>query len=250
MTNGFGWVTTGAGCWSSVAAVAHDRSRTDDEEAHTMTAGQGGPGWQPPEQGGPPQGWNAPPAAAPYGQQYGQQHPGYGPAPSAPTGYGAPPALERPVTVRAGIGAFVGSIVLSVVGQVITALNWDTVFASELDASLGDLSGDEADIAAGIMDSFGVFALVIGLVFTAVFALFVWFAWRGHNWARIILWVLAGIGVAFGLLGVAAGSPLPVLAALGAFELLFDIVAIVLLALKPSNEWYRFRSWQRATGQG
>jgi hypothetical protein len=24
----------------------------------------------------------------------------------------------------------------------------------------------------------------------------------------------------------------------------------VLLALAPSNEWYRFRSWQRATGQG
>jgi hypothetical protein len=23
----------------------------------------------------------------------------------------------------------------------------------------------------------------------------------------------------------------------------------VLLALQPSNEWYRFRSWQRANGQ-
>ena len=210
-----------------------------------MTAGQGGPGRQP-EQGGAPQGWNAPPAPPPYGQQY----PGYGPAPAAPTGYGAPPALERPVTVRAGIGAFVGSIVLSVVAQVITALNWDTVFGTEFDASLGEFSEEEADVAATLMESFGVFALVIGLVFTAVFALFVWFAWRGHNWARIVLWVLGGIGVASGLVGLAAGSPLPVLTALGAFELLFDITAIVLLALKPSNEWYRFRGWQRATGQG
>jgi hypothetical protein len=24
----------------------------------------------------------------------------------------------------------------------------------------------------------------------------------------------------------------------------------VLLALKPSNEWYRYRGWLRATGQG
>ena len=213
-----------------------------------MTAGHGGPGQ--PEQGGPPQGWNAPPAPPPYGQQHGQQYPGYGPAPSAPTGYGAPPAMERPVTVRAGIGAFVGSIVISVVAQVITALNWDRVIGTELDASFGDLSGEEADFAAGLMESFGVVALVLGLVFTAVFALFVWFAWRGYNWARIILWVLAGLGVALGLLGVAAGSPLPVLTALGTFELLFDIVGVVLLAAKPSNEWYRYRSWQRATGQG
>jgi hypothetical protein len=215
-----------------------------------MTAGQGGPGWQP-EQGGAPQGWNAPPAPPPYGQPpYGQQHPGYGPAPSAPTGYGAPTPMERPVTVRAAIGAFVGSIVLSVVGQVIQALNWDRIFGSEFDESLGEFSEEEADVAANIMESLGVFALVLGLVFTAVFALFVWFAWRGHNWARIVLWVLAGLGVAFGLVGIAAGSPLPVLTALAAFELLFDIVAIVLLALKPSNEWFRYRSWQRATGQG
>ena len=33
------------------------------------------------------------------------------------------------------------------------------------------------------------------------------------------------------------------------FELLLDAVAIVLLALKPSNEWYRYRGWLRATGQ-
>jgi hypothetical protein len=158
--------------------------------------------------------------------------------------------MERPVTVRAAIGAFVGSIVLSVVGQVVQALNWERIFDSHLAASLGDVSEEEADFVADLMDSFGVFALVLGLVFTAVFALFVWFAWKGHNWARIVLWVLAGLGVAFGLVGVAGGSPLPVLTALSAFELLFDIVAIVLLALKPSSEWYRYRSWQRATGQG
>jgi hypothetical protein len=28
------------------------------------------------------------------------------------------------------------------------------------------------------------------------------------------------------------------------------LAAAVLLALKPSNEWYRYRGWQRATGQG
>ena len=37
---------------------------------------------------------------------------------------------------------------------------------------------------------------------------------------------------------------------MGVFSLLLTAAGVVLLALKPSNEWYRFRSWQRATGQG
>ena len=34
------------------------------------------------------------------------------------------------------------------------------------------------------------------------------------------------------------------------FSFLLTAAGIVLLALKPSNEWYRFRKWQRLTGQG
>jgi hypothetical protein len=71
-----------------------------------MTSGQGGD--QPGGPYGPPAGWNAPPPPPP-------QYPGYTPAPSAPTGYGAPRSMERPTTVRAGLGAFIGSMVLSAV---------------------------------------------------------------------------------------------------------------------------------------
>jgi hypothetical protein len=28
------------------------------------------------------------------------------------------------------------------------------------------------------------------------------------------------------------------------------LAGVVLLALKPSHEWYRYRGWQRANGQG
>ena len=240
-----------------------------------MTAGQGpgpyddptGPGGAPaqpdPPSWGPPQ-TQPPHGQPPYGQpQYGQppygQPPfqGYGAAPSAPTGYGAPTPVERPVTVRAGIGAFVGSIVLSLVAQVITLLNWDSLMTGALadaEADLGALPPDEAEAIAGFADTFGVFGLVVGLVFTAVFALFVWFAWKGHNWARIVLWVLAGLGVVFGIIGAGFSSsfgivPLPALKFLAWIELLLDAVAIVLLALKPSSEWYRYRGWLRATGQ-
>jgi heme A synthase len=91
---------------------------------------------------------------------------------------------------------------------------------------------------------------VVGFLFIAVYGLFVWFAWRGRNWARVVLWVFAGLGIVSGLAGLGLGSPLPFLTALGGFQLLLLIAAVVLLALKPSNEWYRFRKWQRATGQG
>src|SRR6476620_6954853 len=84
-----------------------------------MTSGQGGN--QPGGPYGPPPGWNAPPPPGP-------QYPGYAPAPS---GYGPPPgtptAMERPLTVRAGLGAFIGSMVLSAVAQVVTLLNWQTI---------------------------------------------------------------------------------------------------------------------------
>jgi hypothetical protein len=203
-----------------------------------------GPGENSP--GGPygsPQGWNAPPSAP------GPQYPGYAPAPSAPTGYGAPPAMERPTTVRAGLGAFIGSMVLGVVGQVVTALNFQTL----VDWSFAN-AGTEPGVDPAMVQDFAETALklgvVVGFLFLALYALFVWFAWQGRNWARIVLWVLSGLGIVFGLLGMTGGSPLPFLTALGGFQLLLQAVAVVLLALRPSNEWYRFRGWQRATGQG
>jgi hypothetical protein len=160
--------------------------------------------------------------------------------------------VERPVTVRAGIGAFVASILLSLVAAVVTLLNWDVMEAdarAQAEADLGDLSPEEAQFTAGILDSVGPIALIVGLIFTALFALFVWFAWKGHNWARIVLWVLAGLGLLFAPVTLAMGGPLPILTALAGFEALADLVAVVLLALKPSNEWYRYRGWLRATGQ-
>jgi hypothetical protein len=208
-----------------------------------MTSGQGEN--QPGGQYGPPQGWNAPPSPPAHGQEY----PGYAPAPSAPTGYGAPQAMERPMTVRAGLGAFIASIVLNVVAQVVTLLNWQTIVHWSF-ANAGIEPGADTDAALQTAEAGARIGIVAAFVFIGVYGLFVWFAWSGRNWARIVLWVLGGLGIASGLAGLALGSPLPFLSALGVFQLLFLITAVVLLAMKPSNEWYRFRGWQRATGQG
>ena len=223
--------------------------------------GQGGPppGWnpQPPQQGPPSQqgwnapppqqGWNAPPPQQPYGQQpYGQQYPGYAPAPSAPTGQGAPPAMERPTTVRAGIGALVASLVLGLISSIVSF--------SDIDSLIDDTLRTNTDpaLTQDVIRSGIIVGAVIGLIVVGLQVLFLWFAWKGRNWARIVLWVLGGLSVVFGVIGLGAGASETTgfLTSLSWFQLVLTAVGLVLLALKPSNDWYRFRGWQRANGLG
>jgi hypothetical protein len=239
-----------------VPVVHHDHQEIATIGRRTMTSGQSGPYGEPgqPGQGGPPQGWNPPPPQQPYGQPpaygqqppYGQPYPGYTPAPSAPTGFGAPPPMERPSTVRAGIGALVASLVLGLISSIVSFSDIDTLIDQTLE-STNDPAVTEDVIRSGI-----VVGAVIALIIVGLQVLFLWFAWKGRNWARIVLWVLGGISVVFGLAGLAAGSSESTgfLTSLGWFQLLLTAAGLVLLALKPSNEWYRFRSWQRANGQG
>jgi hypothetical protein len=212
-----------------------------------MTSGQGGGQYPGPEgqpgQGGPPQEWNAPP---PPQEPYGQPYQGYAPAPSAPPGQGAPPAMERPTTVRAGIGAFLANLILGLAGSILTFADIDDLVRQELARS-----GTEVDLTDDVIRSAILIGAVITLIFAALQLLFMWFAWKGHNWARIVLWVIGGLAVLSGFAGLSTGTALGgFLTSLSVFQLLLTIAGIVLLALKPSNEWYRYRGWQRATGQG
>lgn len=204
-----------------------------------MTTGQGG------QDGGQPgQDWNAPPPPP-------QQWSGYAPAPAAPTGHGAPPAMERPVSVRAGLGAFVATVVLGVVSSAVMFANWEAIVDEAIRQADAGLSGAEADTAREFAELGVQVGLVIGLIFTAVYLLFLWFAWQGRNWARVVLWVLGGLSIVSGVatLGV-GGTGVGYVDGLSLFSLLLTIAGVVLLALKPSNEWYRYRGWLRATGQG
>jgi hypothetical protein len=238
-----------------------------------MTSGpqdpqQGGPGQQPHGQPpGQPYGqqpsYGQPPGQPygqqpPYGQQgqygqqppYGQQAPygqqgGYGQQPPyGQSGWGYPaapgqqqqvlPPTPRPTTVKAGIGAFVLNVLLGLIGSVIS-------FAS-LDETIDD-AAVQAGVSADSIRGFVVVGLVIGLLFLAGYLVVLWFAWTGRNWARITLWVLAGLSLLFGLAGLAAGSSTNT--ALGVIGLLLQAAGIVLLALRPSNAWYRAEKQRR-----
>jgi hypothetical protein len=153
--------------------------------------------------------------------------------------------MERPMTVRAGIGAFVASLLVGLISSAVTFADFDSFVDRAMAAS-----ADNPEMTEELLRSTLTIGIVIGLVFLVLQVMFLWFAWKGHNWARIVLWVLGGLSLTFGLVGVAAGTgQTGFTTSMGVFQLLFTAVGVVLLAMKPSNEWYRFRGWQRATGQ-
>ena len=154
--------------------------------------------------------------------------------------------MERPLTVRAGIGAFMAAVVLSAVGTAVSLVNWDLVLDQALAAQGAQLEGSGLD-EAQLAELWLRIGIGVGVVVTLLQLLFIWFAWRGHNWARIVLWVIGGFGVASGFAGVLMqSSPLPFLDVLGVFQTLALAVGVVLLALKPSNDWFRHEKWRRA----
>ncbi|MCZ2859126.1 hypothetical protein [Blastococcus sp. VKM Ac-2987] len=248
-----------------------------------MTAGQGdeqGQQGRPGEQGGQRPGWPPPPVQPPAGpgpsgpgasgpgasgpSSYGPgsqghgQHPygpppyGYLPAPAAPTGPGpdAPAPVERPLTVRAGLGAFLAALVLSAVAGLAMVLNWDEV----LDWTLAEGAGAGDPGIEGLdAEQFAELVLQFSIAFSALMlllqALFVWFAWQGRNWARIVLWVLGGLTLVFAPFSAGGTGPLPFVTTLSWFTTALIAAGVVLLAAKPSNDWYRFRTWQFANGQ-
>jgi drug/metabolite transporter (DMT)-like permease len=153
--------------------------------------------------------------------------------------------MERPTTVRAGIGAWVAALLVGLISAVVTLSDFDAVVQRSLAAS-----ADDPGITEQIVRTSLQLGIVVGLILLALEVLFLWFAWNGHNWARIVLWALGGIALAFGLLALSSGTGQDGFStSMSWFQLLFLAAAVVLLALKPSNDWYRYRSWQRANRQ-
>jgi hypothetical protein len=123
---------------------------------------------------------------------------------------------------------------LGLLGSIVTFAD----FNSLVDDAAREAGVSPDSVRAGVM-----VGAVIGLVFLAAYLLVLWYAWQGRNWARIVLWVLGGLSVLSGVVGLGNGNGFLVL--LGLLQLLLCIAGIVLLALRPSNEWYRAEGQRR-----
>lgn len=211
-----------------------------------MAAGQDGPDQQGRQQ--PPAAPPVHPGAGlqpPYAQQspYGQQPPyGY-----APAGWGGPPPapMERPLAVRVGIGAFLASAVLGLIGGIASFADYDSI----VDRAIADarLTAEEARTASEFAHDLVTVVIVVGLLFVALRLLFIWFAWNGRHWARVVLWVVGGLDILGGLAGLAGGGSYynGFVNSLSVFQFLLVVAGVIALALRPASEWYRYEGWRR-----
>lgn len=126
------------------------------------------------------------------------------------------------------------SAVLGILGLIATVVNQDAIRDS-IKESEPKLTSSELDTAVSL--GLGI-AIVFGVIFTILWLLLASFVRKGRNWARIVTWVLAAIGVV-SVVGIAGQPPLNIVIAL--VGVVVDIAIIVLLALKPSNAYFAAR---------
>jgi hypothetical protein len=131
-------------------------------------------------------------------------------------------------------------VALGVLNTLIAFLSTDSIKDTirENDPSL---TADEVNSAYAVAIGITVF---FGLVFAVLYVLLAIQVRKGKNWARIVTWVLAGLGVLGGLLSL-LGDGTGLEKGVGVIILLVDIAIIVLLAMKPANEYFAARKAPR-----
>lgn len=170
------------------------------------------------------------PSAASYNPPPAPPAPGAYPASSAP---GAPVAAPTapPTPVNVAFWLFVASAVLSVIGGIITLATIGGTRESLLNSieTQGSVDQSQAQQVVDAAIGLGITWAIVTLIFWAVvFVLFAFFMRRGANWARIVLTVLTALS----LLNIIAGF------GLGALQVVASIVAVVLMWLRPSTEYF------------
>ncbi len=216
---------------------------------------QGGyPGQQggyPGQQGYPPQGGYPAQGGYPGPQQGYGGYPGQYPGGVA---QGTPPV--RPITVTAAFWCWIGTTVVSLISLIVT-LN-SSVWDQALQAGVRQ-SGDTTIDVQALVNGVRIFAIVVFLIFAAVYLLFAFKMHAGRNWARIVLTVFGALsllsaitpttssvtvnGETYSSMSSGASSIVPWISALIA------IAGIVLMYLPQSNEYFKqskaFRQYPR-----
>ncbi|MGH3774306.1 MAG: hypothetical protein ACRDRR_00995 [Pseudonocardiaceae bacterium] len=149
-----------------------------------------------------------------------------------PTGP-APLRGTRPREIEISFWLWIATVVLGVVGVVIMYIQIDLLRAELINSLLAQDSTADRPTVERFATVGSVVAVVIGLLLVGGQLLLVFLMRGGRNWARIVLAVLGGLVVLFGLIGFAAGS------VSGLLQLLLLVGAIVTMFLPAANAWFR-----------
>jgi hypothetical protein len=141
----------------------------------------------------------------------------------------APTAPPR--TVNIAFWLYVAGAVLSIISGIITIATIGSQRAQFLDAvknSSQTSSQDPNSVVDAVIAAATVWAIVTLIFWAVTFVLFAYFMRRGANWARIVLTVLTVLS----LLNLVTGF------GTGFLQVVAAIVAVVLMWLRPSNEYF------------
>lgn len=178
---------------------------------------------------GPPGSYPPPPAPYPNAPQYGR-------APEYGTPYGPPAPVAPPREVVRATQLMFLRVAIGVISAIITFTTSGSI-KDRIRTDSPNLTPQQVDSAYAVIVGSAIF---IGLIFAVLYILLAIQVRRGKNWARIVVWVLAGLGVLSGLF--ALGTPMTGAdRLLEIVQLLVDAAIIVLLALRPSNEYFAAR---------
>jgi hypothetical protein len=160
--------------------------------------------------------------------------------PLPPDGYSigqTPLRGTRPKEVEISFCLWIANFVLGVVGVIIAYSQISQVRAETVDRVLAQNPAVDQSMVGRVTTAAFVVALVVGLLIVATELVFAFLMRGGRNWARIVLVVLGGLAVLFGLMGVVATAGAR--SVTGALHLLLLIGAIVTMFLPPANAWFR-----------
>lgn len=145
--------------------------------------------------------------------------------PPPPERPGVQPKGDAPPSIRTSVNLVWAIVAMSVLSALVTFIFFDDVLATTMEGQPATV--DESTLRASLTVS----SLVAVVVFGALWIVLGIFLRKGANWARIVLTILAGLGVAFGLFGLAAPQHAGLL-----------VVGIITWVLEAALLWFL---WQK-----
>jgi hypothetical protein len=158
---------------------------------------------------------------------------GYTPMPGEPV-RGPVERGPAPSSVVNAVRLMFVNVAIGLLGLIVLVATKDTL-KKEILKHHRSYSASKLDDAVNTAVTVGI---VIALIITVLYVLLALQVRKGKNWARIVTWILAGLGVLSALTSFAQPEP----AASRVVNLvggLIDLAVIILLAQRPSNEYFR-----------
>lgn len=150
--------------------------------------------------------------------------------------YGTPPAAQRPEPPEPVHNAYRLMLVraaMSLVGILATFSQRDTLRRQIIENN-PSFSAEKIDQALTIGLTV---AVVVGLIFLVLYVLLAKQVRKGASWARVVTFVLAGLGILSGLIGLAGDAP-GLNKALALVGVALDASIVWLLTRQPSREYF------------